>query len=318
MRNVRGNLTDGAKDEIEHDPDGFERHMSVVRSEATAKTYAKGVRKFIEFLEEVDSPLEKAPRGFLGDFVTWMSAKEGLSASTLGLFSVAVRRYLDWMRDRGAPVPEFKTPDVPKIVDADVKVLSEQQIDIYIGLIAKEIHEPTRTALMLLPFTGMRSLEMCSLKMEHIKRQTDDKGKPFALFRFPGKGQKSRLVPVAKRGEKILTEYLLSYRNSFPHKNIYLFPGYIKGSHLPTRTMRSDVEYIRKLMGVPFLTAHTLRKTYASELSKQGFAIQYIAKVLGHSSINTTNQHYLNIPDEELIKMRRVKIGSDRERTTNR
>lgn len=48
------------------------------------------------------------------------------------------------------------------------------------------------------------------------------------------------------------------------------------------------------------ITVHTLRKTFASKLSRKGCKPSIIAKLLGHTSIDTTLKYYILINDNDI------------------
>ena len=59
------------------------------------------------------------------------------------------------------------------------------------------------TILKLIPFTGLRIDEICSLRQSEVMRHG---GKQWVLH-FVGKGNKTRTVPLSTKARKILREY---------------------------------------------------------------------------------------------------------------
>lgn len=60
----------------------------------------------------------------------------------------------------------------------------------------------------------------------------------------------------------------------------------------PSNT-QADLRAALDRIGYPWVTSHTFRKTVASRLDDQGFAIRHIADQLGHARPSTTLDHYL-------------------------
>jgi len=74
-------------------------------------------------------------------------------------------------------------------------------------------------------------------------------------------------------------------------------PIFVKG-RVFNSTVNDRLEALCKLAEVPMISIHSLRHTHASLLIFAGVSIASIAKRLGHSSINTTQETYLHIIQE--------------------
>jgi site-specific recombinase XerD len=296
---------------VEHDEEGFFRHMMAIRRPATARAYQKATRKLLSFLEESDIEIGSASPGVLGEFVSWMS-RQKFEPATVRLFAIGARRYLEWLRDQGQDVPEVKSAEVPQIPDREVRVLDGPEIARFLTEVYKHILEPCRTALMLLPYTGLRANEMCSLRLDQLKSGKDTAGKSHVYFHIQGKGQKMRDVPLPKQGKKILIDFLNGWRAEYTKSNKqtpYVFPGNI-GKHLADNTLRDNLAHVRNRLGMPYLIPHVLRKTYSTELLKQGFPIERVSRVMGHASIETTNKYYTKVKENEILDLGNARIGS--------
>ena len=77
----------------------------------------------------------------------------------------------------------------------------------------------------------------------------------------------------------------------------------MKGYEFPLRYGQDHVshklrDYYKKAK-IKDATLHTLRKTFGSLLLQDGYADIYtISKLLGHSSVKVTEQHYIYLLDE--------------------
>ena len=74
-------------------------------------------------------------------------------------------------------------------------------------------------------------------------------------------------------------------------------PIFVKG-RVFNSTVNDRLEVLCKLSQVPLISIHSLRHSHASLLIFAGVSIASIAKRLGHSSINTTQETYLHIIQE--------------------
>lgn len=102
-----------------------------------------------------------------------------------------------------------------------------------------------------------------------------------------GKGSKERVVPLNLIARKALASYL------------DLMPGTVTLFDLSTRSLQRIVNEIGHRIGVPDLTPHWLRYTFAKRLEKSGQTIETIRDLLGHTSIETTRR-YLRSSMEDL------------------
>ena len=93
--------------------------------------------------------------------------------------------------------------------------LEDEALKLYVAEAEKE-NEPIRTVLLLLPRTGLRISELCTLKVDDVKKR---KGSLF--LSFYGKGDKPRVVPLGPEGERVLSDWLQRRGTKEGH----LFPG---------------------------------------------------------------------------------------------
>ncbi len=136
-----------------------------------------------------------------------------------------------------------------------------------------------------------------------------------------GKGEKPRTVYLNARAQLAIQAYLAERKD----RNPYLFPISInvgkqvgearalKGQHMwytyssnvapdghqDKSSLEATIRAIGKLAGVKECHAHRFRRTSATMALKRGMNVVYVQKMLGHSSLDTT-QRYLDISDDEL------------------
>ena len=298
--------------------DRFKSYIRSTRSAQTAYSYVAAVRRFETFLDEKGVLLKNAPKGLLDDFVVWLTEKN-LSAATIQLVFCGVRSYTEWCRthDDGG-CPEFAMPRLPKGDPPDPFVLSTDQLVLYFSEVSKLL-EPSRTALLIVPYCGLRVTELCKQKMGQIGHETFG-GRKWIVFRMVGKGRKPRPVPLPKEAEAILKSYLLNWKAKQPKakkKEVdWLFPGKYqrKGvvTPLSSKTLQAHIRNIRERAGLPKnVTPHALRRTCLTNLYRKGLDIAIIAKIAGHASIETTIKHYIAMSPKDMLE----KLAALTERT---
>lgn len=269
---------------------GFHERLVELKSQATADSYVSAVRLWETFLVSAGvSDLSMANPGLLDDFVRHM-LKRGGAPSTVTSRVTGVKAWLAHLKRIGASVPDFMSPDLPKVQASDAKVLTMDELAAYFDR-ANAMQEPVRTALMLMPLSGLRSDEVVRLKLSSMSIVDG-----WVVFSFDGKGKKHRKVPLLKQGNPTLRGYLTGFRAEYRSKveNDWLFPGHHLGTHMSTRTVRKWAEIISKEIGIEELSPHVLRKTYTTMLDSMGVSPLMIAQLVGHSSLRTTSKHYVH------------------------
>lgn len=268
------------------------------KSKSTAQAYKRGAERFERFCQErdINGSLEDAPAGFLDSYVGWM-CKQDLSPSTVRLMLAGTNSYLEWRKRQGETIPHFLSPDLPKMSKKEPFALNDEQLMRYWRVCATH-HDPVRTMLILLPLCGLRSEEICSIRME---KDVEVRG-TWVVLHVTGKGGKRRSVPLLPQGNSVLGQYMNGWRIHYAKGNPFLFPGHGKGSHYTPRSLRRHMKDVREEMDLPEqLTPHTLRRTYLTFLDRAGLSAFAIAKIAGHASPRTTHESYIHHTVEGLI-----------------
>lgn len=133
----------------------------------------------------------------------------------------------------------------------------------------------------LLFATGMRISELCSLKSTDIDLQSNN-------ILIYGKGAKERILQI---GNPEVISALVSYQNAF-EKDIavcgYFFVNRLQHK-LSDQSVRFMINHYAGLAGIEqHITPHMFRHSFATLLLEQDVDIRYIQRMLGHSSISTT------------------------------
>lgn len=135
--------------------------------------------------------------------------------------------------------------------------------------------------LELLFATGVRVSELCSLRCEDVRL---DEGE----IKIFGKGAKERYVQIANPD---VLKAMLSYRETYEDTigQVGTFFVNRRNGPLSDQSVRSIVNKYSKLAGVEnHITPHMFRHSFATLLLEEGVDIRYIQRLLGHSSIVTT------------------------------
>ena len=174
---------------------------------------------------------------------------------------------------------KLKSAKIPKLLP---KFLSSEKLIAGIELCDKSTWLGLRDAALLyfLYASGVRISECLSLTKEDLDGE-------WLLVRH-AKGDKERLVPVAKVALDALDVYL----RECPYEKDYLWCNY-KGEKL---SRVSAFKITQKYLGV---SPHVLRHSYATALITGGADLRVVQELLGHASLITT-QVYTHIQKQHL------------------
>lgn len=148
----------------------------------------------------------------------------------------------------------------------------------------------------LLFATGMRISELCSLKPADIDLQNN-------TVLIYGKGAKERILQL---GNPEVISALALYQETFAEDIAYcgyFFVNRLKHK-LSDQSVRFMIKHYTELAGIEqHITPHMFRHSFATLLLEQDVDIRYIQKMLGHSSISTTEiyTHVSNNKQKDIL-----------------
>jgi len=142
-------------------------------------------------------------------------------------------------------------------------------------------------AILTLTYSvGLRVSEIVNIKIEDID------SKRMLVHIKNAKGRKDRVVPLSQNVLNLLREYFKEYRPTE-----YLFNGQMTNQY----SVRSCQEMYKKYIELSG-HIHTLRHSCATNLLENGTDLKLIQKILGHSSVKTT-EIYTHVSNQILSKV---------------
>lgn len=127
--------------------------------------------------------------------------------------------------------------------------------------------------------TGMRISEVANLKLENIK---DDKIKIESYATQP-----ERTVPLNKRAQETLTDYLKERPNT---PSPYIFTSK-NGKPLAVRNIRAAIDRYMQRSEIAGYSVNDLRTTFVVENLKQGVDLVLLSQIVGHKRLSTTERY---------------------------
>ena len=197
------------------------------------------------------------------------------------------------------PVVRIETPKIPKRLP---QILTADQLDRLLS--GMDLSLPTgrrdRAWAELLYGAGLRVSELVALNLDDLDTAAQQ-------VRVLGKGRKERQVPYGDLAAAALQLYVTEGRRQIIHAEgtppepRALFIG--RNSH---RLHRTRIDQLLKShclqAGVPVVSAHALRHSYATHLLDGGADLRCVQELLGHESLSTT-QIYTHV---SIARMRAV------------
>jgi len=159
------------------------------------------------------------------------------------------------------------------------------------GLAAPKLnrsHQAIEIAIRLMVSTGLRVGELCALRRDDVLSQG-------AALRVRGKGSRDRIAYVSDA--KLAMDLTALSTRSAANSALFLNRA---GRPLRPHSVRSRLRTLAEQAGFRRkLTPHMLRHTAATLLIETGVDIRFVQRLLGHSSISTT-EIYTHVSDEAL------------------
>lgn len=154
------------------------------------------------------------------------------------------------------------------------------------------------TAILEMLFaTGARVAEVCTLKSGDVDLLGNS-------IKFYGKGSKERIIPIENFAVlNILKKYHLIFEDKISTSG-YFFVNKLN-RRMTEQSVRNMINsYCKKCNLEMHVTPHMFRHSFATLLLEEDVDIRYIQKMLGHSSITTTQiyTHVTSSKEKEIIK----------------
>jgi integrase/recombinase XerD len=278
-------------------------------SEQTIKGYRCWINHFISFCKEHYTRLKditKVTKDIIHDYQDYLSCyktKKGkhLASATQYNKLTAVKNLFVFLEDEDYilknPAYNLRLPKIKKGLPRNILTIEE------VMLILKSIKLNTllniRNKAILETFyaCGLRPFELCNLRIPDI----DLKQQILTIIR--GKGGKHRMVPIGQYCSEYIGLYLEKSRK-YLLKGIHDDPGFLflsnKGQKLNGTDLNKNImhQVTRGLDIKKHVTCYTFRHCCGSHLVQNNVDIKFVADLLGHSSVRTTQVYtHLNIKD---------------------
>jgi site-specific recombinase XerD len=219
------------------------------------------------------------------------------------------------------------------------KIFGERDMSLFLDGIKIETPEGQRNRAFfeLMYSSGLRLGEIRNLEAEQVN--IDER----VLLVKQGKGKKDRYVPFSETARVFLVKYMTGGRKKHLRKTKtddkrYVFLG-VRGRPSYSQLKRWFKKHLAECGLSGEYTMHSIRHTTATHLLARGAGIRYVQELLGHEDLKTTqlyarpmeenikavyrtyhpreNEYYMEIDDEYLAELDRLKTRLCKERVKN-
>ena len=264
----------------------------------TIDCYKNDLKGFYNFLKKNDYSILSCT---YYNIVSWIELlrKQLLEQSTISRKISTVRQFFHFLFvEQLIEINPATNITAPKKKHTLPRFLGEEDIKKILNYlyVNKDTFKNFQTLLLteLLYATGLRVSELVSMKLSNLN---DDLNSICIL----GKGNKERVIPLAKITKKILSQYLSSthyLKSKAQSGGSWLFPS--RGSHITRQTYYYKLRSIAIKSGLNSnkISPHMLRHAFASHMLKNGADLKVIQYLLGHEDISTVQIYtHVNLKD---------------------
>ena len=229
-------------------------------------------------------------------------SSKGYSAKTIAnTISLLSSAYEDAIRTGQLSHNPCRNVTLPKRDRKEIEVFSEEEIRKFVQALESERID-YKVGYKLCLFCGLRRSEVLGLKEENI--DLENRTISIVRTRHRVNGESVEQDPKTARSRRTLAlpeilvadiEELLEARRSFQYEQSpYLIQDGF-GNEMNPSSFTRQIHLIEERAGLPKLSVHGLRHTFASMLNSQQIDIARISAELGHSNISTTLNVYTHV-----------------------
>lgn len=264
------------------------RHSAMMRDKSSLGVWQKFFQsRGISFLRQLQPKV-------VHDFIEWRSARkthrhEPPSRRTINLDLVTIRHVLNWCVRFGisstnplTQIPLFRQdkPGVPRYLSKEEITLIED--------IAKRENPVIYEIIFLLLRTGMRSGELCALRVDNI----DFDRSQIILRPEQTKARYMRQIPVGDKVLGLLREMADREKNKGAGHLVFTKNRTPQDTKNVNKLFHRILRHAAKMgMDTSGVNVHTLRKTYISHMIMAGTDPVKVMAIVGHQDWSTVKRY---------------------------
>ena len=261
----------------------------------TIISYKYDINQFNNFIKKKKKSFKSIIKKDILDFLESLKLKNVKNKTKSRKIFALKRFYRFLISERIIKNNPMEKIDIPKSEDTLSITLSADQIEKILKFVSKKknsyIDIRSNLIIELLYSTGIRVSELISIKINNI-----DLKKKRILIDPPekGKSRKERIVFFGKQTKEVIEKYLEFRKIYFKKKdNPWLFPSKNTNDFLTRRRVLQIMHNLADKIKIDknLMHPHSFRHAFGNHLLNSGADIRVVQKLLGHSSIITTQKY---------------------------
>ncbi|MDO9027530.1 MAG: tyrosine-type recombinase/integrase [Candidatus Roizmanbacteria bacterium] len=270
--------------------DRFIKHLeSQGKSSFTIVAYKKDLEQFIGFLTSQEvSDIREVKKDHINGFINKLITENYTKKSASRKLN-SIRTFFRYLKNDGI-IEQNPSLDVshPKYVQSAPRIFSKLEYRALRDFAKEEAR--TYALVEILLQTGMKIGELAGLKVNDIKD---------SIIHISQYGKTpARDIPLNKAVKKSIDDYLKDRSDQAKSDHLFITRT---GQSLLIRNIRQIISRCFREVGIEKATVNDLRNTFIAHQLKNGASVEYIAKLVGHRRLSST-ERFLNIVKEEIQK----------------
>ena len=275
----------------------FIDYLKVVKnfSEHTTKNYKRDLDKFIRFLSDNSTSLEKCDEQDIRLFVN-QERRKGLSPRSIQRVLSSCRSFFNYLVEhKGFEKNHAQNISSPKSSKLLPKALDADLIQKLLNFKPKtELETRDKAIAELFYSSGLRLSELQGIDIGDISIKERS-------CRVVGKGNKTRDLPIGRQAVKSLRDWILIREKYSTESDLAIFINK-QGKRLSNRSIQARLKKLSTERGLPAVHPHMLRHSFASHILESSGDLRAVQEMLGHADIGTT-EIYTKLDFQHLSKV---------------
>lgn len=254
----------------------------------TIKSYNYGYNEFNFFTDLEILNCKDIDENLINDYKLFLMDRK-LCDTSIHTYVKSIRVIIKYGQSLGY-IPTFVISNV-RVTEKIKVIYTVQELNLLLKKPTKKSFGVYRNWVIIntLLATGIRSLELISLRIQDIQLEND------LLLVSRAKNKRQRYVPISSVLHNVLSEYI-TIRGG--QDESYLFPNSYD-EVLPYSTLKCNIVNYHQARGVMKISIHLYRHTFATMYLMNGGDIHTLAKILGHSTLKQV-QTYLSLTNDDI------------------
>ena len=261
----------------------------------TIISYKYDINQFNNFIKKKKKTFKSVIKKDILDFLESLKLKNVKNKTKSRKIFALKRFYRFLISERIIKNNPMEKIDIPKSEDTLSITLSADQIEKILKFVSKKTNNyidiRSNLIIELLYSTGVRVSELISIKTNNIDLQ-----KKKILIDPPekGKSRKERMTFFGEQTKKVIEKYLEFRKIYFKKKDSpWLFPSNNTNDFLTRRRVLQIMHNLADKIQIDknLMHPHSFRHAFGNHLLNSGADIRVVQKLLGHSSIITTQKY---------------------------